>query len=125
MKEFFIANIGNIVVILIVIAIIVIGLVLGKKTFVKAFIRSLVVEAERLYGSKTGKIKREAVFGWVYKQAPLLALFLPPNKLDALIKDAVEWLKKQLESPGVNLMSYADEKNAEFISKYTKPPDGK
>jgi hypothetical protein len=128
MKELFMANLGNIIVLVLVLAVIVIGLLLGKKTFVKAFVRGLVVKAEQLYGSKTGQIKREAVLGWIYQKAPLLALFLTPEDLDKLIKDAVTWLKLQLATPGVNLLSYAQEQQAKLpatnmADDKSKPPN--
>jgi hypothetical protein len=79
----------------------------GNKRLVKRVLRGLVIKAEKQLGSKTGPLKKEVV----YDMLPwILKIILTREDFDDMVKDAVEWLKKQLaDNPGMTLMSYDDE----------------
>lgn len=58
---------------------------------------SLAVEAERLYGAKTGQLKKQQVIAWLYARYNWLTWFVSAEKLSELIDDIVakmnEWMK--------------------------------
>lgn len=76
----------------------------GRVDIVKHLIRTLVVEAEKEYGSGTGRIKFEAVLTAVYERIPaLLRLLISKQRIEDWIEEAVQWLKDQL-SDGADLL---------------------
>lgn len=82
----------------------------GRVDIVKHLIRTLVVEAEKEYGSGTGRIKFEAVLTAVYEKMPaLLRLLIPKKKIIEWIEEAVQWLKEQLADGKTNLLDLATE----------------
>ncbi|OEH85058.1 hypothetical protein BHU72_05460 [Desulfuribacillus stibiiarsenatis] len=75
----------------------------------KKMILSLVVEAEKQLGSKTGELKYALVVEKLYGvMPPILRLLYSKKKIDSMIEDAVDYLKRYL-SDGKNLMGYDSE----------------
>ncbi|NLU42974.1 MAG: hypothetical protein GXX08_12330 [Firmicutes bacterium] len=82
----------------------------GRIDIIKRLIRVMVVQAEKQYGSGTGRIKFEAVLTAVYEKMPaLLRLLIPKKKIIEWIEEAVQWLKKQLTDGKTNLLDLATE----------------
>jgi hypothetical protein len=58
---------------------------------------SLAIEAERLYGEKTGQVKKKQVIAWFYERYKWLALLLKKEELeiwiDEVVDDMNDWLK--------------------------------
>lgn len=85
----------------------------GRKDLVKKIIYSMVCKAEQLYGSRTGPIKLAEVWSNIYSRLPwILRLAFPKAELENYIEEAVQKLKKTLETGGVNLLTYAQEQTA-------------
>jgi len=65
-----------------------------KKAFVTTQISNmvlhLVAEAENLYGSKTGEIKRSYVFDKIYTTFPELQNLISRDELERVVDDAIE-----------------------------------
>jgi hypothetical protein len=82
----------------------------GKKDLVKKFIYSLVVQAEKQLGSKTGQEKFAAVMAAIYQRIPfIIRFFFSQQNLTDFIEWAVAKLKERLATGEVNLLSYQDE----------------
>lgn len=80
-----------------------------KKDFVRKVVLSLVVQAEKALGSKTGDLKYMMVVEGIYRVLPsILRLLITKKELDNMIEDSVQVLKAYL-SVGVNLLGYKDE----------------
>ncbi|PKM51159.1 MAG: hypothetical protein CVV02_08405 [Firmicutes bacterium HGW-Firmicutes-7] len=66
----------------------------GKRKLVKKIILELVIQAEKIYGSGTGKIKLATVLAQVYKDYPWLTY------IEAIvikwINEAVKYMKNNL-----------------------------
>lgn len=58
---------------------------------------ALAVEAERLYGSKTGQIKKKQVIAWFYERYKWLSFFVTETDLndwiDSVVDNMNEWLQ--------------------------------
>lgn len=81
----------------------------GKVSLVKKIILSLVVEAEKYLGSKTGDLKYAFVVKNLYNILPLsLRVLFTQKQIDDFIEEAVQYLKIYL-SEDKNLMSYDNE----------------
>ncbi|MFZ5352730.1 MAG: hypothetical protein ACOZCL_08405 [Bacillota bacterium] len=86
----------------------------GKMDLVKSIILSLVVKAEQQLGSKTGKLK----FNAVYTALPIIIrVFFTQKQLYMLIEDAVAELKRSLSSGQYNLLDYQEEQRLASIKK--------
>ena len=103
--------------------VLIIGLVLflgylyakGHKGVVKKIILSLVVQAEKALGSKTGELKYAYVVEKVYDKLPfIVTMFFTKAELNNLIESAVNKLKSIL-SDGATLDSYDDEHLKEHL----------
>lgn len=82
----------------------------GRIDIIKRLIRVMVVQAEKQYGSGTGRIKFEAVLTAVYEKMPaILRLLIPKKKIIEWIEEAVQWLKEQLADGKTNLLDLATE----------------
>jgi len=89
----------------------------GRKDLVKRIIKNLVVKAEKELGSATGTAKYNLVIATIYEKLPiLLRLCFSKAEINDYIEDAVTWLKKRLEDPNVNLLSYEQELNIGILS---------
>ena len=68
-----------------------------RKEILNSVLMSLAVEAERLYGAKTGQLKKQQVIAWLYARYKWLAWFVSEEKLSELIDEVVarlnEWMK--------------------------------
>lgn len=57
---------------------------------------ALAIEAERLYGSKTGQAKKAQVIAWFYERYSWLSTFVTEEQLgewiDAVVEYMTEWL---------------------------------
>jgi glycine/D-amino acid oxidase-like deaminating enzyme len=68
---------------------------------VKGVLLYFVTQAEQLFGGKTGRLKRAAVLAWIYEKMPsALKLFISADAIGVLIDEAVEEMKKYLQSNG-------------------------
>lgn len=66
----------------------------GETETVKEILFKLVTEAERLYGSGTGDLKRAAVIEWIYPKMPaLLRTLLTAERLGELVEEALTLAK--------------------------------
>ncbi|MTI69632.1 MAG: hypothetical protein FH751_05175 [Firmicutes bacterium] len=98
----------------ILISLIVIGILLflykrGKKEIVKKIILSLVVQAEKTLGSKTGDLKYAYVIQKVYEILPFYMRILYTKKeISNMIEQAVNHLKEYLNSKK-DLLGYIEE----------------
>lgn len=87
---------------------IIIGIILGILVIIKAtpeqrkklaynFIYTLAVEAERLYGSKTGQIKKKQVIAWFYERYKKFSWLITQETLEQWIDEAAsnltDWIK--------------------------------
>ena len=68
-----------------------------RREIVNELLFALAVEAERLYGSKTGQIKKKQVIAWFYERYKWLARLIPQDVLSEWIDDVVSdfnvWMK--------------------------------
>lgn len=68
----------------------------GQTKTLKTILFNLVTQAEREFGSGTGKLKFAAVSDWVYQRLPLiLKILFTQEDIDAMIESALEEAKKQ------------------------------
>lgn len=83
----------------------------GHKKLVIRIIKALVAKIEQQYGSKTGLIKKEAVWSEIYAHVPwIIRIFFTEKELSEYIENAVKWLTKLLcDNPDMNLLTYAEE----------------
>ncbi len=68
----------------------------GETETVEEILFKLVTEAERVYGSGMGELKRAAVIEWIYPKLPaLLRAVLSAEKLSDMVESALESAKKK------------------------------
>ena len=73
-------------------------------------IYSLVIEAEKDLGSKTGQLKKKQVISKVYKQLPVCIRFVVNEAtVERFINEAVHFMKEALEQNNSNLASLSEE----------------
>lgn len=57
---------------------------------------ALAIEAERLYGSKTGQAKKAQVIAWVYERYKWISYFISMERLsewiDIVVEQMTDWL---------------------------------
>lgn len=86
--------------ILLVAFVIIACLVAIKKGYIKQVkqgLLALVIQAEKMYGGKTGQLKFAAVATWIYEKLPAIArIFLTSQDIENLIEDAVIEMKEYL-----------------------------
>ena len=98
MLEFFIKNWGIILAVLI--CLIFIGVIIylavkGKKSIIYKMLYTLVDEAEKLYGSKTGKMKFAFVMEKIYAKLPaIFRVFITYSTLEKWIEKALAEVKE-------------------------------
>ena len=69
----------------------------GRKPQARKIILALVIEAERLFGAKTGCTKYNYVIGFVYPRLPfIIRTLISEKRLDNAIEFAVQHLKEEL-----------------------------
>lgn len=82
----------------------------GKRDLVKEIILSLVVRAEKKYGSGTGELKYADVVNAFYTELPLfIRILFTPKDIDIFIEEAVDRLKEILSDGTTNLIGYDNE----------------
>lgn len=68
-----------------------------RKEILNSVLMSLAVEAERLYGAKTGQLKKQQVIAWLYARYKWLTWLISEESLSRLIDEVVarmnEWMK--------------------------------
>ena len=68
-----------------------------RREILNSVLMSLAVEAERLYGAKTGQLKKQQVIAWLYARYKWLTGFVSEESLSKLIDEVVtrmnEWMK--------------------------------
>lgn len=76
----------------------------GKKPLAKQIILNMVILAEQMYGSGTGKIKFNTVMSNIYGKLPMvIRLFVTYDVLVKWIEEAVQYLKTELSADGKTL----------------------
>jgi hypothetical protein len=82
---------------------------IGKTDTVKKIVLSLVVQAEKALGSGTGELKYAFVVDALYSKLPaVIRLLYSKKEINQFIEDAVQELKKTLDS-GNTLSGYENE----------------
>lgn len=71
---------------------------------------ALAVEAERLYGGKTGQIKKKQVVAWFYARYKWLSFFVTEAQINEWIDDAVDAMNEWLASNPVGAKNVIGEK---------------
>lgn len=78
-----------------------------KKKRLVNILFGLAAEAERAYGSKTGKIKKSQVIAWFYKRYPIMGAFISQevlsDKIDEAAAELTIYLKENPEA-ALNLL---------------------
>lgn len=68
-----------------------------RREILNSVLMSLAVEAERLYGAKTGQLKKQQVIAWLYARYKWLTWLISEESLSKLIDEVVarmnEWMK--------------------------------
>lgn len=68
-----------------------------RREILNSVLMSLAVEAERLYGAKTGQLKKQQVIAWLYARYKWLTWLVSEEKLSELIDEVVarmnDWMK--------------------------------
>ncbi len=84
----------NVVVVGVFIGVLLVLLCFGQIEIVKKILLSLVIEAEQIYGSGTGKLKYNYVLGKTYSMLPsVIKLFVSEKLLDEMLESAVAQLQ--------------------------------
>ena len=92
-------NLDSVIVVILFIVAVIFMLRKGATKQVNEMLFYLVTEAEKQFGGGTGQLKYAAVVAWLYERLPLIVRILYTEKqIDLLIEDAVERMKKYLES---------------------------
>ena len=79
-----------------------------RREVISNLLYALAIEAERLYGSKTGQAKKKQVIAWFYERYKWLAWLVPQDKLSTMIDGVVASMNDWLVANPVgraNLMS--------------------
>lgn len=67
-----------------------------RKEIINKILFALALEAERLYGSKTGQAKKAQVIAWFYERYSWLSSFVTEEQLgkwiDAVVETMTDWL---------------------------------
>lgn len=67
-----------------------------RKEMINKILFALALEAERLYGSKTGQAKKAQVIAWFYERYSWLSKFVTEEQLgkwiDAVVETMTDWL---------------------------------
>lgn len=68
-----------------------------RQELINKILYSLAVEAERLYGGKTGQVKKTQVIAWFYERYKWLSWLIPESTLgewiDTQVANMNEWMK--------------------------------
>lgn len=69
-----------------------------RKEILNSVLMSLAVEAERLYGAKTGQLKKQQVIAWLYARYKWLTWLISEDTLSKLIDEVVEKMNEWMKS---------------------------
>ncbi|BES65835.1 hypothetical protein SANA_22740 [Gottschalkiaceae bacterium SANA] len=79
---------------------------MGQVEVVKKILLSLVIEAEQIYGSGTGKMKYNYVLGKAYSMIPsVMKLFVTEQTISKMLETAVDQLQIFLSETAKNFYS--------------------
>lgn len=86
-----------------------------RKALFAQIIFSLAVEAEKLYGSKTGQAKKQQVVAWFYERYKWLALFIAEDilseKIDEIADEMTTYFKENPDA-AYNILGYVFDQNS-------------
>lgn len=95
MIDFIMTNWESVLIVLAVVAVIIFLIVKDQKSIIYKMLYVLCDEAEKLYGSKTGKLKFAYVLERVYSLLPaVIKVFIPYSTLEKWIEEALVELKE-------------------------------
>lgn len=69
-----------------------------RREMINKILFALAIEAERLYGSKTGQAKKAQVIAWFYERYSWLSSFVTEEQLGEWIDTVVEYMTDWLQS---------------------------
>ena len=69
-----------------------------RREMINKILFALALEAERLYGSKTGQAKKAQVIAWFYERYSWLSKFVAEEQLGEWIDTVVEYMTEWLAS---------------------------
>ena len=69
-----------------------------RRGVINQVLYSLAIEAERLYGGKTGQIKKKQVIAWFFERYKWLAVFVTEEQIGTWIDEAVDDMNEWLQS---------------------------
>lgn len=69
-----------------------------RREMINKILFALAIEAERLYGSKTGQAKKAQVIAWFYERYGWLSSFVTEEQLGEWIDTVVEYMTEWLAS---------------------------
>ena len=69
-----------------------------RREMINKILFALALEAERLYGSKTGQAKKAQVIAWFYERYSWLSSFVTEEQLGEWIDTVVEYMTDWLQS---------------------------
>ena len=117
MTEFLIAEWPSLLVVALIIVLLCCLYKMGYKAKANKIVLSLVVQAEKAFGSGTGELKYAYVVEKFYDKLPtIIKLLFTKKEIDTLIETAVQQMKKAL-SGGATLTGYDDERYLTVIKQ--------
>lgn len=94
--NFLLQNWDSVLVIVAAIALFVFLYIKGEKKIIYTILFNLITEAERVYGSGTGKLKLASVLTSIYEKLPtVVKLVVTENRLVEWIEDVLQQAKKK------------------------------
>lgn len=69
-----------------------------REEIVNKVLFSLATEAEKLYGAKTGQVKKAQVIAWFYERYKWLSIFISEQELSTLVDNTAAKLTEYLKS---------------------------
>ena len=69
-----------------------------REEIVNKVLFSLATEAEKLYGAKTGQVKKAQVIAWFYERYKWLSIFISEEDLSNLVDNTATKLTEYLKS---------------------------
>ena len=113
--DFLITNWSDIMLVVSVVFIIIYSFFTNRTDYLKAELYSLVTQAEKIYGSKTGEMKLMYVVGKIYPKMPvILKIFLSEKQLEKII-EAVLLKAKKSWSEGSKKFREGEESDGENL----------
>lgn len=76
-----------------------------RQEIINKVLFSLATEAEKLYGSKTGQVKKAQVIAWFYERYRWLSIFISEDELSVMIDTAAAKLTEYLQSNPVGAVN--------------------